>query len=166
MQAMKIENAVRIEPMASVARRKPARFAMRAALLGLMLLGATAAHAADLCFIDTIGSTLIFKRFHAPRAGDCEPLAGFQDRSSAALSGVVCGTTDGQDLVFRFEFMRDARTLGPYGFSYLRQAVSPSVPPVASGGAACDVNTNGGAWTCSQFFVERIKCPAVPVLLR
>lgn len=78
----------------------------------------------------------------------------------------MCGTTDGQDLVFRFEFMQSATTLGPYVFSYLRQAVSPSVPPVASGGAACDVNTNGGAWTCSQFFVERIKCPAAPVLSR
>ena len=51
---------------------------LRVALLAVGLtLGATAAQAADGCFLDGVGDTSVFKKFKMPRPGDCTPLTGF-----------------------------------------------------------------------------------------
>ena len=49
-----------------------ARVMLKATMLALaMVLGATAAHAADACYQGVGGSVLVFKKFKLPRAGEC-----------------------------------------------------------------------------------------------
>jgi hypothetical protein len=48
--------------------------------------------------------------------------------------------------------MRDATHLGPYLF------VIGVNDPIGSG-QSCDIDTGGGPWHCSSFFLHRITCP-------
>ena len=102
---------------------------LRATLLTLgLLLGASAAHAADACYRDEIGDTLVFKNFRTPRPGDCRPLSGHVQNSETTLDGTVCGTSDGTRLIFNFNFILTATDTGPYHFVIGRQ--TPSLRPL------------------------------------
>jgi hypothetical protein len=131
---------------------------LRATLLTLgLLLGASAAHAADACYRDEIGDTLVFKNFRMPRPGDCRPLSGHVQNSETTLDGTVCGTSDGTRLIFNFNYILTATATGPYHFVIGRQ-------DTAAAGHSCDENTNGGPWGCSNFLVFKIDCPRPTII--
>ncbi len=131
---------------------------LRATLLTLgLLLGASAAHAADACYRDEIGDTLVFKNFRMPRPGDCRPLSGHVQNSETTLDGTVCGTSDGTSLIFNFNFILTATDTGPYHFVIGRQ--STFAP-----GHSCNMNTDGNPWFCSNFLVLKIDCPRPTVI--
>ena len=96
-------------------------------LLALALvLGATAAHAADTCYRGVNGTTLVFKKFRLPRPGDCSPIEGFQNDSDCTLSGTACGTSDGSQLVhFNFNSICHFNGFGTYSFFTDRSIYRP-----------------------------------------
>lgn len=133
------------------ARRRS--LALRTALLTLALLaGATAAHAADGCFMDGVGDTSVFKKFKMPRAGDCTPLTGFTQNSIATLAGTACGTSDGFTVVLNFTYMITATQFGTAHFVLDRATGNGN-------GNACDGRVDGNAWGCSTFGVSKVACP-------
>jgi hypothetical protein len=127
--------------------------ALRTALLAMsLLLGATAAHAADACFRDGIGDVSVFKGYKTPRPGDCKPLTGFTLNSTATLNGTVCGSSDGSTLYLNFTYMISANQFGTASFAIARSNGNGN-------GKGCDGRTDGNAWGCSTFGVEKIACP-------
>jgi hypothetical protein len=132
--------------------------ALAAGLLGLaLLLGTTAARAADVCFQDKVGNTLVFKRFRMPRAGDCRPLSGHLHDRPATLDGTVCGASDGVRVIFNFTYQADATALGLYDLTAYRGSDSAD-------GHACDIYAGGGAWDCAGFHITKIPCPNPPII--
>lgn len=132
---------------------RPRARVLRIALLALGLsLGATAAHAADACFMDGIGDTSVFKKFKMPRAGDCTPLTGFTQNSIATLTGTACGTSDGLAVVLNFTYLISANQFGSAHFVIDRQTGNGN-------GNGCDGRTDGNAWGCSNFAVSKVACP-------
>ena len=128
---------------------------VKATLLTLaLLLGASAAHAADVCYQGASGSILVFKRFKLPRAGDCEPITGFQHNSDCTLAGTACGTSDGFTVHFNFNFICHFSGFGTYDFFTDR--------PIQQGdGQFCQENLATGQFTCPTFIASRVTCPAM-----
>ena len=103
----------------NAAIRRPRSVTLSAALLTLALvLGATAAPAADSCYRGVGGTVLVFKKFKLPRAGECSPISGFQQDSNRILTGAACGTSDGFLVHFNFN---QYLPLQPFGGCLLLQ---------------------------------------------
>lgn len=142
-----------MRPTAAEARRRKRGRALRAAVLALgLLLGGTAAHAADTCFQDGIGDISVFKKYKTPRPGDCAPITGFTNNSLATLDGTTCGTSDGAWVIINFTYMINATKFGTGHFEINRATG-------AGNGHGCDGRTDGNAWGCSTFAVNKIVCP-------
>jgi len=126
---------------------------LKATLLALaILLGATAAHAADACYQDGFGDILVFKKFKLPRAGDCQPLNGYQSSSNCLLDGTVCGTSDNTRVRFHFNYTCQTAGFGTY-FFFTDRLYN------VGDGQACQENLSNGVWTCPTFLVSKITCP-------
>jgi len=129
---------------------------LKATLLTLALvLGATAAHAADACYQGASGSILVFKKFKLPRAGECQPITGFQHNSDCTLAGTACGTSDGTNLVhFNFNFICHFAGFGTYFFFTDRSIQQGD-------GQFCQENLSTGQFTCPSFTASRVACPTI-----
>jgi len=138
--------------MNSKARRKyPMSKTMLLALA--LVLGATAAHAADTCYRGVGGVTLVFKKFKLPRAGECSQISGFQNDSDCTLSGTACGTSDGTQLVhFNFNSICHFNGFGTYSFFTDRS--------INQGDALfCQENLSTGQFSCPTFIASKVTCP-------
>jgi hypothetical protein len=148
----------RTESIAAANRRRagnPRRGsnAWRTALLTLgLLLGATAAHAADTCFRDCVGDISVFKKFRMPRPGDCKPLTGYTHNSGATLDGTACAATEGTWVYLNFTYLISATKFGTAHFE-IRRATESGI------GHGCDGRVDGNAWGCSNFSVSKVTCP-------
>src|SRR5262245_20379444 len=60
----------------------------------LLLLGTAPASAADMCFYDDYGSTLVGKNFSFPAAGTCKAFNGYELGTNCLIGGTACGTAD------------------------------------------------------------------------
>jgi hypothetical protein len=69
--------------------------------VALLLGGATAAAANELCFVDDLGlPPLVITNFSFPKAGQCDRFGGsFQDGAFLA-SGLACGSTQVDNINF------------------------------------------------------------------
>jgi len=126
---------------------------LRAALLTLtLLLGTTSADARDKCIRDSFGDTTVFKRFKAPRAGDCQPLHGYSQGKPCTLHGTVCGSSNGDTLRYGFDYVcGPLASTGPTIY-YINRTATGGL------GTSCDANPGGGAWGCSDYNVFEIDC--------
>ena len=68
--------------------------------LGLLLLGSTPTWAADMCFQDDFGSTMVGQNFAFPGAGACRAFNGYELGTSCIMSGAACGTSDNGTIAF------------------------------------------------------------------
>ena len=129
------------------------RIVLKATMLALaIVLGATAAHAADACYQGN-GAILVFKKFKMPRAGDCQPITGFQQNSDCTLTGTACGTSDGSNLVhFNFNFICHFEGFGTYDFFTDRMVQTGD-------GQFCQPDLSTGRYSCPTFIVSRVTCP-------
>ena len=126
---------------------------VKTALLACALvLGATAAHAADACYQGASGSVLVFKRFKMPRPGDCQPITGFQHNSDCTLAGTACGTSDGTIVHFNFNYICHFSGFGTYDF-FTDRSVNQG------DGQFCQENLATGQFTCPTFIVSKVLCP-------
>jgi hypothetical protein len=127
---------------------------LKAALLAAaLMLGATAAHAADVCYRGVDGTPLVFKKFKLPRAGECSPISGFQQDSNCILVGAACGTSDGFLVYFNFnQICRFDPLGGAYSFNTDRS--------IQEGDALfCHQSTSTGQFSCPTFHAARVTCP-------
>jgi len=126
---------------------------LKSALFGLALvLGASAAHATDFCYQGASGSILVFKKFKMPRAGECEPITGFQHNSDCTLAGTACGTSDNSIVHFNFNFSCHFSGFGEYSFFTDRIQNQGD-------GQFCQENLSTGQFTCPTFIVSKVTCP-------
>jgi hypothetical protein len=136
------------------------KITIRAALtvLGVTLvLGSTAASAADMCFRDDYNSTFVAKSFRFPRAGDCKPVNAYELGTNCVVSGTACATSNNADIRFN---LNTSCPFGYFGTSSFRIDRLYSDINQAGFGYACSPNTSNGAWTCTQWHIQRIPCPA------
>lgn len=126
---------------------------LRAALFTLALvLGATAVHAADTCYQGASGNILVFKKFKLPRAGECSPITGFQHDSDCTLAGTACGSSDGLQVDFNFNYICHFAGFGTYFFFTDRSIQQGD-------GVFCQPNLSTGQFSCPSFIASRVTCP-------
>lgn len=126
---------------------------LKAALLTVALaLGATAAHAADVCY-QGVDGVLVFKKFKLPRAGECSPINGFAQDSNCILVGAACGTSDGFFVHFNFnQICRFDPFGGAYAFHTDRSAQLGEA-------LFCHQSISTGQFSCPTFNAARVTCP-------
>jgi hypothetical protein len=126
---------------------------VKATLLALALVfGATAAHAADACYQGVNGDILVFKKFKMPRAGDCQPIAGFPNDTDCTLTGTACGTSDGFFVHFNFNQICHFAGFGTYTFDTDRSVNQGD-------GLFCQPNLSTGQYSCPTFHASKVTCP-------
>ena len=135
--------------------RRPRFVMLKAALLTVALvLGATAAHAADACYRGVGGSVLVFKKFKLPPPGQCSPITGFLDGSDCILTGAACGTSDGTNMV-HFNFNQICHFAGPGDYAFFTDR------SIQQGDAVfCQQSLSTGQFSCPTFIASRVTCPA------
>jgi hypothetical protein len=129
---------------------------LKATVLALaLMLGATAAHAADACYQGVGGSILVFKKFKLPRASECVPINGYQHNSNCTLAGTACGTSDGLLVHFNFNQICHFSAPGMYALFTDRS--------IGQGdGLFCQQNLSTGQFSCPTFIASRVSCPTTP----
>src|SRR5262245_14756659 len=99
--------------------RKKAFFTMLATLgLGLLVLGTATTWAADMCFLDDYGYTLVGKKFAFPDAGAFKPFNGYELGTNCVVSGTACGTSDNGFI--RFHLTTSCNNIDYQGISSFR----------------------------------------------
>jgi hypothetical protein len=128
----------------------------RTVAAGMMTLAvaltATAATAADQCFLDQFGDIVVMKRQRDPRPSDCQPIHGYQHGTGCAVTGTACGTSDGATVKYRFHYICTAEYSGPTALDLDRGDTTGL-------GSACDANINGNPWGCSVYSFRKVDCP-------
>jgi hypothetical protein len=124
-------------------RKRTAATAVKLAFtLAIGVLGASAAHAGDLC-IDYQGvggtHTIVGKNLKVPKAGKCALLAGFStyQGSTRTVTGPVCASSDGKHMTFGLT--------GVSGNMALYYSIDLPLPLLNGVPGAISVFTNTGA---------------------
>jgi hypothetical protein len=126
---------------------------LRASLLTLaLILGASAAYAADACYQGAAGNILVFKKFKLPRPGDCQPITGFQNNSDCTLAGTACGTSDGLLMHFNFNYICHFSGFGTY-FFFTDRSINQG------DGQFCQENLSTSQFSCPTFIASKVTCP-------
>lgn len=121
-------------------------------LVLVVVLGATAAHAADACYQGAFGNILVSKKFKMPRPGDCSPITGYEHNSDCTLDGTACGTSDGTLVHFNFNFISHFSGFGTYFFVTDRSQNQGD-------GQFCQENLATGQFSCPTFITSKVNCP-------
>jgi hypothetical protein len=86
--------------------------------LALLLLGDATARAADMCFLDDFGYTVVGKNFAFPAAGACKSFDGYELGTNCIVSGTACGTSDNGFI--RFHLTNSCNDINYQGISSFR----------------------------------------------
>ncbi|MEW6268919.1 MAG: hypothetical protein AB1689_06430 [Thermodesulfobacteriota bacterium] len=138
------------------AKLKKGLLTTMAALAATVLLGAGSSRAADMCMRDDYNSTLVFKKFKFPRAGDCKPVNGYELGTNCVISGTACATSNNIDVRFNLNVACPFGYMGTHSFRIDRLYSDLNQ---AGFGYACSPNTASGSWTCTQWHINTITCP-------
>lgn len=123
----------------------------------VLVLGSESVWAADMCFLDDFNSTLIGKNFAFPGPGKCKEFNGYELGTNCILTGAACGTSDSAQIRFHWNY---SCPFGAFGTSSFAISRLYSDINQAGFGYACQPNTNSGNWTCTQWHIKQIPCPA------
>ena len=111
-----------------------------------------------MCFCDDYNSVLVGKKFKFPRPGDCSSFNGYELGTNCVISGTACATSTGPDVRFN---LSTSCPFGYIGTSSFRIDRLYSDLNQAGFGYACSPNTAGSKWTCTQWHINTIDCPAL-----
>jgi hypothetical protein len=128
-----------------------------ATLAVMVALGTATVWAADMCLQDDYGSVLVGKSFTFPTSGTCKSFNGYELGTNCIISGTAC-TANGSNLV-RFN-MNTSCQFGYFGTSSFYIDKLYSNVNQAGFGYACSPNPASGNWTCTQWHINTITCPA------
>jgi hypothetical protein len=120
--------------------------------LGMLVLGSTTTWAADMCFLDDYGSTLVGKNFSFPAAGACKAFNGYELGTNCIISGAACGTSNNADIRFNLNI---SCPFGYFGISSFR--IDRLYSNINQAGYGYAYQTNTGAFT--QWHIKTVPCP-------
>ena len=122
-----------------------------------LVLGSATARAADMCLRDDYNSTLVGQKFSFPRAGACKPFNGYELGTNCIISGTACGTSNNAEIRFNLTTTCPFGYIGTSSFRIDRLYADLNQ---AGFGFACSPNFQNGSWTCTQWHINTIPCPA------
>src|SRR5215472_12299173 len=128
------------------------------ATLGVMLVvGNATTWAADMCFNDDYNSVFVGKSFSFPAAGTCKSFNGYELGTNCLITGTACGTSNNVDIRFNLNASCPDGYIGTSNFRIDRLYSNINQ---AGFGRACSPNVYTGSWTCTQWHINTIPCPA------
>src|SRR5262245_42666968 len=134
--------------------------------IAMLVLGSGTTWAADMCFRETTGGTLVGKNFSFPGPGTCKAFDGFGVGGGCVITGTACGTSNNVDI--RFNLNASCNHPGFFGeVSTHSFRIDRLVPGIDGSGFGYWCKLTGftnATWTCNQFHVKTIPCSSpVPV---
>ena len=125
----------------------------------MVLGGAGAASAADMCLRDGVGRLIVGKTFLPPTAGKCKPFNGYMANTTGVITGLACGTSNGSDI--RFNLHSSHFVASTIVINLTRAGMSPM-----SGDATyCMPDVGLFPGSCFNTTMEKVDCPANRPLL-
>jgi len=131
-------------------------------VLGLTVMvlgGAGAASATDMCLRDGLNRLIVGKSFLLPTAEKCKPFNGYMANTTGVITGLACGTSNGLEV--RFHLSSSHFAASTLTINLTRAGMSPMSGDVSY--CMPDVGLFPGS--CFNTTIEKVDCPANRPLL-
>jgi hypothetical protein len=122
-------------------------------VMALVLGGAGAASAADMCFRDGVGRVIVGKSFSLPAAGKCKQFGGYMIIPIGVIHGLACGTSNGAEIRFNLSSSHFAASTLVINLDRVERSGDASY-------CMPDVGLFGSVGSCFGTTMEQIDCPA------